>query len=161
MGSLIIHGHYTNFSPPHPHPPAPKQTPSGTWLVGNPPAHPQRRGPPALSEGDIISWGAGEEAVGRAGCPCLLHIGLGRRERKQEHRDGQGLGPRPKSLSSCLSTRRTVKNWPHSGQFPQLRPCLAPISSNRKDRKWVGGVRGQRGHRNLARVALVVQPLLA
>lgn len=27
--------------------------------------------------------------MGRAGCPCLLQIGLGRRERKQEHRDGR------------------------------------------------------------------------
>lgn len=45
--------------------------------------------------------------------------------------------------------------------IPQLRPCLAPISSNRKNRRWVGGVLGQRGHRNLARLALVVQPVLA
>lgn len=71
-----------------------------------------------------------------------------------------GPGTTSKSLSSCLSTRRTVKNWPYFNQFPQLRPCLAPISvnslsSNRKNRRWAGGVLGQRGHRKLARVALL------
>lgn len=92
--------------------------------------------------------------------------GPGQEGKEAGARGWAGPGTTSKSLSSCLSTRQSVKNWPYFSQFPQLGPCLAPISvnslsSNRKNRRWAGGVLGQSGHRNLARVALVAQPLLA
>lgn len=161
------------MSPTKPYPPqlmtaspsAPQQIPSGTRQAGNRAARPWRCGTPPLNEGDVTSWKE-RESNGKSRMSLFPPHGPGQEGKEAGAQGWAGPGTTSKSLSSHLSTRRTVKNWPHFGQFPQLRPCLAPISvnslsSNRKNRRWAGGVLDQRGHRNLARVALVVQPLLA
>lgn len=45
--------------------------------------------------------------------------------------------------------------------IPPTQTLLSTHLIKQKEQKVGGGVLGQRGHRNLARVALVVQPVLA
>lgn len=122
---------------------------------------PWRHGAPALNEG------TSHHGKGREEQDVLISSSWAWAGGKGSRRTGMGRAWGHRQVPHFLLIHQMdSQKTGHTLVNSQLRPCLAPISvnslsSNRKNRRWAGGVLGQRGHRDLARVALVVQPLLA
>lgn len=103
--------------------------------------------------------------MGRAGCPCL-HIGLGREKGSRKDRGGQGPWdqvPAPLFLlAHQMNSQRLATLWSISPTQALFSTHLSKQPLIKQNEQKVGGRgAGSEGTGELARVALVAQPLLA